>query len=67
MRIKIDPQMSAIQSQLNSSTVRASLPRLEDLPECRRRELIQTLASMLMQEPVLQALLPQGTVRHEPE
>ena len=64
MRNGMDPQMSAIQSQLSSSVVQESLPRLEDLPESHRRELIQTLASLLMQEPALQALLE---VRHEPE
>jgi hypothetical protein len=57
-----DPKISAIQAQLSSSAVQKSLPKLEDLPEARRQELIQTLASILMHEPALLALLE---VRHE--
>ena len=64
MRNGMDPQMSAIQSQLSSQRVQESLPKLEDLPEARRQELIQVLASLLMHEPAMQALLE---VRHEPE
>jgi len=47
-----------------SGAVLASLPRLEDLPEANRQELIQTLAILLLRLPALQALLE---VRHEPE
>jgi len=64
MKNRTDRQMSEIQSQLSSQRVQGSLPKLEDLPETRREELIQALASLLMHEPALQALLE---VRHEPE
>jgi hypothetical protein len=47
-----------------SGALLTSLPRLEDLPEANRQELIQTLAILLLRMPVLQALLE---VRHEPE
>jgi hypothetical protein len=62
MKNTMDPQMSAIQAQLSSSAVQKSLPKLEDLPEARQQELIQALASLLMHDPALQALLE---VRHE--
>jgi hypothetical protein len=50
-------------SVLNEAAL-ASLPRLEDLPEANRQELIQTLAILLLRLPALQALLEE---RHEPE
>jgi hypothetical protein len=46
-----------------SEVVLASLPRLEQLPENQRRDLIQALAALLLHDPDLQALLE---VRHEP-
>jgi hypothetical protein len=64
MKNGTDQAVSEIQSQLSSQAVQESLPKLEDLPETRREELIQALASLLMHDPVLQALLE---VRHEPE
>lgn len=41
-----------------------SLPRLEELPESNRQELIQALAALLLHDPQLQTLLE---MRHEPE
>jgi hypothetical protein len=64
MKNGTDRSMSAIQSQLSSQTVQESLPKLEDLSETRRQELILALASLLMHAPALQALLE---VHHEPE
>ena len=64
MKNRTNLHISEIQSQLSSQWVQESLPKLEDLPEARRQELIQVLASLLMHEPAMQALLE---VRHEPE
>ena len=64
MKNRTNLHLSEIQSQLSSQRVQESLPKLEDLPEARRQELIQVLASLLMHEPAMQALLE---VRHEPE
>jgi len=64
MKNEMDPQNQAVLRQMSSAAVLASLPKLEELPEANRRELIQALAALLMHEPALQALLE---VRHEPE
>ena len=47
-----------------SDAVLVSLPKLEELPESNRQELIQALTALLLHDPALQALLE---VRHEPE
>jgi hypothetical protein len=41
-----------------------SLPRLEELPESNRQELIQALAALLLHDPQLRTLLE---IRYEPE
>jgi hypothetical protein len=41
-----------------------SLPKLEELPESNRQELIQALAALLLHDPELRVLLE---MRHEPE
>jgi hypothetical protein len=64
MKTGMDPQNSAVEQQMNSQAVLDSLPKLEELPEVNRRELIHALAALLMHEPALQALLEE---RHEPE
>lgn len=64
MKNEIEAQNREVQQQMNSQGVLDSLPKLEDLPEANRRELIQALAAMLMHEPALQALLE---VHHEPK
>lgn len=70
MKNQMNPQMSQLQVPLTShgvlldSAVLASLPKLEDLPETNRTELIQALAALLLHDPALQALLE---TRHEPE
>ncbi len=47
-----------------SGAVLDSLPKLEELSENHRQELIQALAALLLHDPELQALLE---ARHEPE
>ncbi len=64
MKNQINPQMTQMQMQLLDSAVLASLPKLEDLPETNRTELIQALAALLLHDPDLQALLE---THHEPE
>lgn len=64
MKNEMDPQKQAVLLQMSSAAVLDSLPKLEELPEANRRELIQALAALLMRQPALQALLE---VRHEPE
>ncbi len=63
MKTELSPQMAEIQAQLTSPAVRASLPRMEDLPEAQRQELIAALAALLLHLPEVQRLLE---VRHEP-
>jgi hypothetical protein len=57
-------EMSQTRSPLLTEMVLASLPKLEDLPESNRQELIQALAALLLHDPDLQAL---WEVRYEPE
>jgi hypothetical protein len=64
MKNEMDPQKQAVLQQMSSAAVLDSLPKLEELPETYRRELIQALAALLLHQPALQALLE---VRHEPE
>jgi hypothetical protein len=63
MKTEMSPQMAETQAQLTSPAVQASLPRMEDLPEAQRQELIQALAALLLHLPEVQRLLE---VRHEP-
>ena len=44
MRTEMSPQMIQTKVQLTSPAVQASLPRMEELPEVQRQELIQALA-----------------------
>jgi hypothetical protein len=63
MKTEMSPQMAETQAQLVSLAVQASLPRMEELPEVQRQELIQALAALLLHLPEVQHLLE---VRHEP-
>ncbi len=63
MKTEMRPHMAEMQAQLTSPAVQASLPRMEDLPETQRQELIQALAALLLHLPEVQRLLE---VRHEP-
>jgi hypothetical protein len=64
MKTRTDPQIAGDLPEWTSPTVLTSLPKLEDLPEPQRQELIQALAALLLHDPDLQALLE---TRHEPE
>lgn len=64
MKNRKDPQITGQLPEVTSPTVLASLPKLEDLPETQRQELIRALAALLLHDPDLQALLE---ARHEPE
>jgi hypothetical protein len=57
MKTGMSPQLVETQTQLTSLTVQASLPRMEELSEAQRQELIQALAALLLHLP---------EVRHEP-
>jgi hypothetical protein len=63
MKTGMSPQMAETQAQLTSPAVQASLPRIEELPETQRQELIQAWAALLLHLPEVQRLLE---VRHEP-
>jgi hypothetical protein len=64
MKNATNPQIAENLALLSSTTLLASLPKLEDLPDPYRQELIRTLAALLMRAPALQALLE---APHEPE
>jgi len=63
MKTEMSPHLAETQAQLSSPAVQASLPRMEELPEAQRQELIQALAALLLHLPEVQCLLE---VRHEP-
>ncbi len=63
MKTEMSPQIAETQAQLTSPAVQASLPKLEELPERSRQELIEALAALLLHLPEVQCLLE---VRHEP-
>ncbi len=63
--MKTETSQSILPTRLElSGAVLASLPKLEELPERSRQELIQALAALLLHDPQLQAVLE---ARHEPE
>lgn len=63
MKTEMSPQMAETQAQLTSPAMQASLPRMEELPEAQRQELIQALVALLLHLPEVQRLL-EG--HHEP-
>lgn len=68
MSNSIDPKKQAILHSSQTVLTRLAhenLPRLEDLPEPRRQELIQALASLMIHDPALQPWLEGG--HYEPK
>ena len=61
---KIEQSKADFQEQLASWAIQESLPRLEELPEAQRKDLIQALASLLMHDPALRDWLE---VKYEPK
>lgn len=58
------PTMPPLNATAVINTIASSLPKLEDLPESNRQELVRALVALLLHDPELQAVLE---VRYEPK